>query len=72
MISEKHGISEAQVALAWLLQKDGVGAIAGTSGEHLRTNLAAKSIRLDKNDIQRIENINKNHRCIDYDFSPWN
>lgn len=71
-ISEKYGINEAQITLAWLLQKDGVGAIVGTSGEHLKTNLATQSVRLDRRDIKRIEDISKSRRCVNYDFAPWN
>jgi len=55
-IGRKHGVSTAQVALAWLLAKPGVIAIpkAG-SPEHLRENVAAASLKLDGDDFERID-----------------
>jgi len=55
-IGRRHGVSTAQVALAWLLAKPGVIAIpkAG-SPEHLRENVAAASLKLDADDLERID-----------------
>ena len=55
-IGRRHGVGAAQVALAWLLGKPGVIAIpkAGTP-EHLRDNVAAATLRLDPEDIERID-----------------
>ncbi len=55
-IGRRHGVSAARVALAWLLGRPGVIAIpkAGTP-EHLRDNLAAATLKLDPEDIERID-----------------
>jgi diketogulonate reductase-like aldo/keto reductase len=55
-IGHKHGVSTAQVALAWLLAKPGVVAIpkAGRA-QHLRENLAAAALELDAEDIAQID-----------------
>lgn len=70
-IAKKHSVTEAQVALAWLLEKDGVGVVTGARGEHLRENYAAQSVPLDTEDVRRIDRIDRHERCVDYEFSPW-
>lgn len=70
-IAEKHGITGAQVVLAWLLAKEHVAAIPTSRGPHLEENLGSHSVSLDESDIQKIGNISETHRCIDYEFAPW-
>jgi 2,5-diketo-D-gluconate reductase B len=70
-VAEKHGVSEAQVSLAWLREK-GVTAIPkATSGEHIRDNWASLSLDLDDEDVARIDGIDRRDRRVDPDFSPW-
>jgi len=56
LIGRKHSASTAQVALAWLLTRPGVIVIpkAG-SVAHLRDNAAAAALKLDPEDLARIE-----------------
>ena len=71
-IAEKHGVSEAQVSLAWLMQKDGVVAIPkATSEEHIKDNFEAQEVKLDEEDIEKIESINQEERMVDPGFAPW-
>lgn len=70
-VADEHGATEAQVALAWLLGKEGVAAVPGARGAHLVENLAARSLSLDADDVRRIEGIEETHRCVSYDFAPW-
>lgn len=55
-IARKHAASTAQVALAWLLASPGVISIpkAG-SVAHLQENIAAYDLRLDADDLARID-----------------
>ncbi|QKQ98973.1 aldo/keto reductase [Candidatus Nanohaloarchaea archaeon] len=70
-IADKHGVSEAQVSLAWLMQKKGVVAIPkATSEEHIRDNFKAGELELDREDIERIESIDREERLVDPGFSP--
>jgi 2,5-diketo-D-gluconate reductase B len=72
-IANKHSVSEAQVSLAWLLEKDNVVVIPkATSETHLQENFEAQSISLDPADIERIESIDHEERVIDPDRAPWN
>ncbi|WP_049911078.1 aldo/keto reductase [Halorubrum lipolyticum] len=69
-IAAKHGVSAAQVSLAWLREK-GVTAIPKATGEdHLRDNLASLGLELDDEDIRRIDDIDRTDRQINPDFGP--
>jgi len=58
-IAERRGVPRAQVALAWLLQKDGVTAplVGATKTVQLDDALAALSLRLSEADIQSLEEL---------------
>jgi 2,5-diketo-D-gluconate reductase B len=72
-VAEKHGVSQAQVCLAWLWTYDDVAAIPkGTSEAHLRDNYEALSLELDDGDVARIEAIEERHRRFDNrEGAPW-
>jgi len=70
-VAEKHGVSEAQVSLAWLREK-GVTAIPkATSPDHVRDNWASLDLDLDPEDVERIDAIDRRDRRVDPDFAPW-
>lgn len=59
-IAEKHATSEAAVSIAWLAAKDNVVVIPKASSEpHLRANLEAAQLRLDPEDVEAIESIDR-------------
>ncbi|MES3160460.1 MAG: aldo/keto reductase [Halorubrum sp.] len=69
-IAEKHGVSAAQVSLAWLREK-GVTAIPKATGEdHIRDNFASLGLALDDEDIERIDAIGRTDRRLNPDFGP--
>jgi len=71
-IAAKHGVSEAQVSIAWLLSKDNVSVIPKASSEaHIRDNLRAVDLTLDEADIERIDDIERRERYVERDDSPW-
>ncbi len=50
-IAERHGVSDLQVALAWVLAQDNVMAIPkSVSRTHIDQNIAALDITLDAED----------------------
>ena len=55
-IAQRHNATPAQIALAWVLQHDGVNAIprAGTPS-HVRQNAAARDIGLTGNDLHALD-----------------
>ncbi|WP_436343863.1 aldo/keto reductase [Natronorubrum sp. FCH18a] len=71
-VAEKHGVSEAQVSLAWLREK-GVTAIPKATGEeHIRDNWGSLTLELDREDIETIDSIDETSREVDPGFAPWN
>ncbi|WP_310889224.1 aldo/keto reductase [Gluconacetobacter diazotrophicus] len=57
LIAKQRGVSRAQVALAWVLQKQGISApiIGASKPGHLNDALAALSIRLTADEIAALE-----------------
>ncbi|WP_455449717.1 aldo/keto reductase [Natrinema thermotolerans] len=71
-IAEKHGVTEAQVSLAWAREK-GVTAIPKATGEdHIGDNWASLTVDLEQEDIDAIDAIDETSREVDPDFAPWN
>ncbi|OAQ52476.1 aldehyde oxidoreductase [Natrinema mahii] len=71
-VAEKHGVTEAQISLAWAREK-GVTAIPKATGEdHIADNWASLTVDLDREDINTIDAIEETSREVDPDFAPWN
>ena len=69
-IAEKHGVSAAQVSLAWLREK-GVTAIPKATGEdHIADNWASLGLELDDEDIEEIDTLGRTDRQLNPDFGP--
>jgi diketogulonate reductase-like aldo/keto reductase len=69
-IAEKHGVSAAQVSLAWLREK-GVTAIPkATSEDHIADNWASLGLELDDEDVETVDAIDRTDRRVDPDFGP--
>ncbi|MBI4890161.1 MAG: aldo/keto reductase [Acidobacteria bacterium] len=65
-IAEKRGVPNAQIALAWLLAKPGVTApiIGASKMRHLEDAVAALSIRLDEEEMRRLEEPYQPHAVL--------
>ena len=69
-IAEKHGVSEAQVSLAWLREK-GITAIPKATGaDHIEDNWASLGLELDETDVAEIDAIDREARQVHPDFAP--
>ena len=62
-VGEAHGVSAAQVTLAWLLARPGVTSlvIGARTDEQLQDNLAAAALELTRDEHDRIEAISRPH-----------
>lgn len=70
-IGRKHGVSAAQVAIAWLLDQDGVIAIPKAQRlESQQANLDALKVRLDDEDRKAIAALPKDQRFVKPPFAP--
>ena len=70
-VASNHGVSEAQVSLAWIREK-GVTAIPKATGrDHIEDNWDSLALELDDEDIELIDTIEETNRVVDPDFGPW-
>ncbi|MDY7561365.1 aldo/keto reductase [Pseudomonas sp. 10B1] len=70
-IGAKHDVSAAQVAIAWLLDQDGVIAIPKAQrAESQKANLEALAVKLDDEDRQAIASLAKDQRFVQPPFAP--
>ncbi|MGI4841533.1 MAG: aldo/keto reductase [Janthinobacterium lividum] len=70
-IAAKHGATAAQVAIAWLLQQEGVIAIPKAQRrENQMSNLQALNVTLDEEDRQLIAALPKDQRFVQPPFAP--
>ena len=69
-IAERHGVSEAQVSLAWLREKDVTAIPKATSEEHIRDNWESLTLSLPDDDVAAIDAIEKTDRRVHPDFGP--
>lgn len=55
-VAERHDVTSAQIALAWVIREDGVIAIPKTADpKHVRENRGAADIKLSKRDLEELD-----------------
>ncbi|GHC16736.1 2,5-didehydrogluconate reductase DkgB [Aidingimonas halophila] len=69
-IANEHGVTPAQVALAWVAARDIVVIPSSTRPAHQRANLAALDIELSADEIARIDALDAGERIANPDFAP--
>ena len=70
-VAEKHGVSKAQVSLAWVRQKGAVPIPKASSKDHIKDNFESQDLELDEEDMNKIDSIRGEERMVDPDFAPW-
>ncbi|MDG5777067.1 aldo/keto reductase [Haloarculaceae archaeon H-GB2-1] len=70
-VAEKHGVSEAQVSLAWLRHRGLTTIPKASSRDHVYDNWQSLSLRLDDEDVAKLDGIDTDERLVDPDFAPW-
>ena len=65
-IAAKRGITNAQVALAWLLQQPGVTApiVGASKPHHLDDALAALNLKLDEQELRSLAELYQPHTVL--------
>ena len=71
-VAEKHGVSEAQVSLAWVREKGATAIPKATGRDHIEDNFASLDVELDDEDVEQIDSVSGRDRQVDPDFGPWN
>lgn len=72
-IAGEHGVSGAQVALAWLLQRPGVTSviIGGRTDAHFEDNLAAADLKLTGDQVARLDRVSQPDLLYPYWHQNW-
>ncbi|MFB6280524.1 MAG: aldo/keto reductase [Haloferacaceae archaeon] len=71
-VARKHDATPAQVAIAWALAKGAVPIPKSGTPAHIRENAAARRIDLDRDDVARIDAVDRRERLVDPADAPWN
>jgi diketogulonate reductase-like aldo/keto reductase len=72
-IGKRHDRTAGQVALRWLLEQEGVGAIPkSSSAEHQRENLGCLDFELSEKEMAKIHELARGERLIGVEDGPWN
>ena len=71
-IADDHGVSPAQISLAWLRHHEITAIPKATGADHIRDNWASLSVSLSDAEITAIDNIETTDRRVDPGFGPWN
>ncbi|PVZ97865.1 hypothetical protein BB558_000719 [Smittium angustum] len=58
-VAKKHGVTKAQVLLAWSLNRDIIVIPKASSESRLRQNFESQTIILDQEDMEKIDSISK-------------
>jgi 2,5-diketo-D-gluconate reductase B len=71
-IANRHGVDQAQITLAWLLNQDQVVAIPKSSSmAHAMSNFKAGELQLEAAEVERLNELGApSGRMIDPDFAP--
>ncbi len=67
-VASKHGVSSAQILLAWAVQRGTSVIPKSVNVERMTQNLAAASVALDDADMQRLAALDAGYRYIDGAF----
>jgi len=70
-IADEHGVSEAQVSLAWLRENDVTAIPKATGRDHIADNWGSLDLELTDDDLDRIDGVDRGEREVDPGFAPW-
>lgn len=69
-IADKHGVSEAQVSLAWAFEQDAVPIPKATGRKHIEDNWRSRTLELPAEDLEAIDAIDREERQYSPDYAP--
>jgi len=69
-IAQQHGVTPAQIALAWVAQQDIVVIPSSTRPEHQKANLEAMNLTLSDEEVAKIDALDRSERIANPDFAP--
>jgi diketogulonate reductase-like aldo/keto reductase len=70
-IAKRKECSVSQIVLAWMMEKGIIVIPKASSKEHLKENSESTKIKLTKEDIKKIDSLNKNERQVHPEFAEF-
>ena len=73
-IAEKHNANPGQIAIAWNILRGVMVIPKSISKERIKSNIEAQNIKLDEEDIERINALNCDKRCFNperWEVADW-
>lgn len=70
-ISQKYKSSPAKVVLSWELSKGIIVIPKSSSRQHLQDNLDSIKLKLSKEDLAKIDSLNKNYRAVNPEWAEF-
>lgn len=70
-LAKQYDRSVPQVVLKWAIERDVVVLPKSTSPEHVQSNLELFDWKMDEADLERLDDIDRNHPVYDYPSRDW-
>lgn len=70
-IGKKYDKTSSQIAIRWLIEKEMIVIPKASSESHLKDNIEVFDFKLNKEDISKIDSLNKNSRMINPGFAEF-
>jgi diketogulonate reductase-like aldo/keto reductase len=70
-IANKYGTTEAKVIIKWLIEKGLIVIPRSEDPEHIRQNFEALQLDMENEDIEIIDNLDKNNRILNPEFADF-
>jgi aryl-alcohol dehydrogenase-like predicted oxidoreductase len=72
-VGERHTVSAAQVALAWLAGRPGIASliVGARNEEQLKDNLASASLKLTADDLKKLDDVSRPNQPYPYWHQCW-
>ena len=64
-IADKHDATPAQVLIKWAVERDTIVIPKSTNAERIEENFNSKDLDLDREDMNRIRELDINYRYLD-------
>ncbi|BBI60051.1 hypothetical protein HSBAA_13570 [Vreelandella sulfidaeris] len=69
-IADAHGVTPAQIALAWVKQRNMVTIPSSTKARNIQSNIAALDLVLSDSEMADIAMLDRQERIANPDFAP--
>lgn len=69
-IADAHNVTPAQIALAWVKQRNMIAIPSSTKARNIQSNIAAFDLALSDSEMSEIATLDRKERIANPDFAP--